>query len=178
MGYVGTGKRVVVLVRRGVGSVTAKSSYPARPARLRDADLTTRALPKAEEEIGPTGERVELLAALPGGGDADHRLREIRRGGAAVGTDMAWPEVQTEESIGRRGLAECALATAPIGAVSLVDITARDSGDSSEPLDGMRLALREPGLAGRQPSAHRAAIPSAAPRLAGGGPPPSRAWRR
>jgi hypothetical protein len=56
------GKRVVVLVQRGVGSVMAESSYPARPARLRDADLATRTLPKAEEEIGLTGERVELLA--------------------------------------------------------------------------------------------------------------------
>jgi hypothetical protein len=94
---------VVVLVRRGVGSVTAENSSPARPARLRDADLATSGLQKAEEERSD-GERVELLTALtaaetrtPGpaaGVIAAWRAQDGRfaRGAAAAGADLAGPD--------------------------------------------------------------------------------------
>jgi hypothetical protein len=61
------GKLVVVLVRRGLGSVYGGELVPHR--RQDDSGPPTwpqvRCPAEAEEEIGLTDERVELLAALP-----------------------------------------------------------------------------------------------------------------
>jgi 8-oxo-dGTP pyrophosphatase MutT (NUDIX family) len=57
---------VVVLVRRGEGGIYG--GQLARPGGQRDpgdVDLAATALREAEEELGLTSDRVELLAALP-----------------------------------------------------------------------------------------------------------------
>jgi hypothetical protein len=151
---------------------TAESSYPTRrPGRLRDADLATSALPKAGEEIGLTGERVELLAALPA---AETRTtafgwpvpgpaaalpppwprhgRESRRGGAAVGA-ATWHGPRSGTMGRRPGRAERALATALFGAVGLVEVQLRTVKASTAPLGRVCAVPRRTRLAGRQPSA-------------------------
>jgi 8-oxo-dGTP pyrophosphatase MutT (NUDIX family) len=60
------GQLMVVLVRRAqVGAHGGQLALPGGQRDPRDADLAATALREANEELGLTGDRVELLAALP-----------------------------------------------------------------------------------------------------------------